>query len=252
MIEQHPQVPPTIKPLRTTQDWPTLQGLIRPLFRFVFPSACCVCEGPLRGDERKVCSSCWSSIRQVSGTDDIYRDTLSNVSRNVAKLVAPYYFDKDGTLQTIIHELKYNGMTSLGVELGRHVGEQLIDHVLGVEVDGLIAVPLHKTKLRERGFNQTECVCEGIREKTGLPIVSRLLERVRYTQSQTKMNTDERKQNVAEAFRLNPHAKTQIVQRTFVLVDDVITTGATINECAAVLKKAGAKQVIACSVALAS
>ena len=151
----------------------------------------------------------------------------------------------------MVHELKYSDMTSLGVELGRKVGERLHETLKSVKVDGLVPVPLHKIKQRERGYNQTEYICRGIESVTGVPVFPGLLQRTRYTESQTNLDIDQRRHNVAEAFCAKPTSRTDIPGKRWVIVDDVITTGATIAECARVLRTYGASGVIACSAALA-
>lgn len=171
-------------------------------------------------------------------------------SRHTSDLLSLYYFEKEGTLQSIIHQLKYDGMTTLGVELGRKLGEKLRERA-AVGIDGVIPVPLHSTKLRERGYNQSEYIARGIREVTGIPVYSSLLQRHKYTTSQTQLNATERKENVGDAFSVNKRYLVDIHGKTFLIVDDVITTGATIEACAEVLMKNGAAKAFAGSVALA-
>lgn len=191
-------------------------------------------------------------MRPVSAGDEVYRETLARLLErgHVAGLVSRFYFDKEGPLQSLIHQLKYNGMTSLGVALGERLAG-----VLMPELDDnsyiLLPVPLHRTKKRERGYNQSEYICKGIANVSGLVVAPSLLKRTRYTQSQTALDIEERRENVADAFALNPRCSVPVADQSFVLVDDVITTGATIDACARLLVKHGAKRVLACSVALA-
>lgn len=231
----------------------TLHSLVRPFYEFVFPPTCFACKGALHEGESKACSSCWKAIRMVAETDELHKETSGHLisSGAICRLFSTFYFDKEGPLQSLIHELKYNGMTNIGVELGRKVGMNVQEYMQAATLDGLIPVPLHKTKLRERGYNQSEYICKGISDVTGLPIMSHLLRRTRYTQSQTKLDIEERRRNVSDAFEFTPSADVELHGKTFVIVDDVITTGATIVECARVLKGLGANSVVACSVALA-
>ncbi len=188
-------------------------------------------------------------MRYVATSEDLYKETKGKLesSGTIEGLVSLCYFDPDGVVQKLVHELKYSGMTSVGVEFGRKVGE-----LLGpIHVDGLVPVPLHRTKLRERGYNQSEYVCKGISERTGVTVYPHLLRRVRYTPSQTALDIEERKLNVHEAFEVDPSMQSNLQGRTLIVADDVITTGATIVECAKVLRNYGAERVIACSVALA-
>lgn len=150
-----------------------------------------------------------------------------------------------------MHKLKYYGMTSLGLEMGRRLGESVVSQVDPRSVAGLIAVPLHRVKLRERGYNQSDFIARGVSDVTGLPVLARILERRRYTKSQTQLDAQERKENVLGAFSVSPSSISSIRERTFLIIDDVITTGATIEACAHVLVERGANGVIACAVALA-
>jgi ComF family protein len=170
---------------------------------------------------------------------------------SVDGLISTYSFHEEGRIQTLIHKLKYEGATSLGIELGRRVGPAVQSVLATSSVAGLVPVPLHPTKLRERGYNQSVYICKGISQVTGLRIYSLLLERVKPTQSQTQLNVEERRANVRDAFAASREYRELISGQTFILVDDVITTGATVAACAQVLKKNGASSVIACSVALA-
>jgi ComF family protein len=169
----------------------------------------------------------------------------------ISRLVSLYHFEKEGTLQSVIHQLKYDGMTRLGVELGRKLGEKLLADPVRTTIDGVIPVPLHSTKQRERGYNQSEYIARGIREVTNIPVYASVLKRHKYTASQTQLTAVERKENVGDAFAIYKRARGNVEGKTYLIVDDVITTGATIEACAEQLKNSGALEVIAGSVALA-
>jgi len=214
---------------------------------------CLACEGQLADDERRVCSMCWSSIRRVSTHDDLYRQQLARLTAQglVEGLISLYHFEKDGTLQTLIHSLKYHGITHLGVEFGRKLGDAFRDEIVEAEVNGIIPVPLHRAKLRERGYNQSDHIARGLFESTGIEVLLNLVIRRKYTRSQAQLNAQERRENVGDAFEIHPSRVSVIRDGTFLLVDDVITTGATVESCAKVFIDNGAKSIIACSVALA-
>jgi ComF family protein len=193
------------------------------------------------------------NIRDVTAEDPLYFEMQKRLteSSRISKLMSLYHFEKDGTLQSIIHQLKYEGMTKLGVELGRKLGQKLLTELINSPVDGIVPVPLHPTKLRERSYNQSEFIARGVREVTGLPVYTSLVKRHKYTSSQTQLDSAERKENVGDAFSLNKRYLLSVEGKTFLIVDDVITTGATSEACAEVLLKSGASKAIACSVALA-
>lgn len=229
-----------------------LLSLMEPFYRFIFPALCVVCEASLSRDERKVCSGCRAAIRPVRRDDPLFAETFHRLSENgaVDDLVSVFIFDDQGPLQSIIHQLKYSGMHSLGVELGMLLGERLGESLPGERIDALVPIPLHMSKLRERGYNQSEYICKGILRTYEQAPLTRILGRKRYTESQTHLNIDQRRMNVSGAFELSATSRA-LDGWTVVLVDDVITTGATTAECARVLKDHGVQKVIASSVALA-
>jgi ComF family protein len=140
-------------------------------------------------------------------------------------------------------------MTAIGVEFGRELAPTVQDLLGGLRVTGIVPVPLHRARLRERGYNQSEQIARGVAAVTGFPVCNRLLRRIHYTESQTTLRVEDRRRNVAGAFSLLQSAPVQ--GGTFLIVDDVITTGSTICECSRVLLDAGAERTFACSVALA-
>jgi ComF family protein len=230
-----------------------LEGFFRPLRDVLFPPLCVVCENLLTGEEEHVCASCFSAIRPVLETDPTYQDSRRKLTSTgiISDLVAAYYFEPGGPLQTIVHHVKYNGMTSLGTALGRRLGERVKLDRPGEKVSGIIPVPLHFSKRRERGYNQSEVICRGIASVLDVPVAASVVLRRVYTQSQTKLNSEERQRNVAGAFSIQRQSSFMLKDATLLLVDDVVTTGATMQSCAQVLIEGGAKRVIGCAVALA-
>jgi len=227
-------------------------SLLRPLYQFIYPPTCLACEAHLNDDERKICNKCWSSVRRLSRADSLYQEKLGELTSGgyISGLASVFHFEKDGTLQNVVHQLKYNGMTSIGVELGKLVGESLYPMLGDEAITGVVPVPLYPAKERERGYNQSEFIAKGVNNVTGLKVFPHLLKRTRHTKTQTKLNAQERKENVAEAFELNSHHSSLISHSSFLIVDDIITTGATIDECAKVLKEHGAEKIFAASIAV--
>ena len=154
-----------------------------------------------------------------------------------------------GIVRRLIHEFKYDQREYLRHVIGGWLGEVLNDGRLDpAQFDVIVPVPLHPTKLRERGFNQAQLLAQSLSARTDLPM-KLALERVRFTRTQTAFDRAERMQNLRDAFRLRAG---QDVQRLRVLlVDDVLTTGSTLSECARVLKKSGASSVYAATAARA-
>jgi len=229
------------------------KSILEPFIKFVYPPICLACGGNLQENERLVCESCWQSIETVHAEDESYQQFLAKLTSDgiISRLIAPFYFEKEGKLQSIIHGLKYQGYTSLGVKAGYKIGK-LIEATDNLpKADALLPVPLHPLKKRERGYNQSELICQGIEEVTGIPVRTDLLRRTKYTVSQTQLSFEERKENVGDAFEINEKRREGITGKSFILVDDVITTGSTINACARELSNAGAKEIHAGAIALA-
>ena len=167
----------------------------------------------------------------------------------LAILFSCFVFKKDCPFQHIAHALKYKEYKSIGIDLGNRIGRAM--NKWNVKADILIPVPLHRIKYRERGYNQSDFIASGISSVVGKPVVLNALRRTRYTQTQTKLNIEERQKNMEYAFELVPHSSKILSGKKCLLVDDIITTGATTNSCAKVILSAGAVKIIAASAALA-
>ena len=152
----------------------------------------------------------------------------------------------EGVIRQAIHDLKYQGRTELAVPLAELMVEAWESGLF--PVDCLVPVPLHPRRLRERGYNQANFLTEGFAEKIKLPVLLGVLARSRMTKSQTKLGVAERRKNVKGAFTAIPAV---LEGRSVLLVDDVCTSGFTLQACADALRTAGAVQVYAMTVARA-
>jgi ComF family protein len=154
------------------------------------------------------------------------------------------YFNKHSIIQNLLHQLKYKGKKEIGLYFGRRMGEAFNLTERYRSIDALIPLPLHFKRERKRGFNQAKVICEGIAEVTGLPILNNIVTRKKNTQTQTHKNRAERWENIEGRFELAN--KQQIIGKHVLLVDDVLTTGATLEACGAeLLKTEGLKLSIA-------
>lgn len=152
-------------------------------------------------------------------------------------------------LQNLIHSLKYCHRPGIGIYLGEEIGKIVVYEPWFSHIDIVIPVPLHKGRLRERGYNQSEFIAQGISRFTGLPILTDGILRTIHTRSQTTLTPEKRLVNMANVFFV-PH-KQELKGFTIVLVDDVFTTGATLDSCSRVLLESGAKDVFALTIARA-
>ena len=162
-----------------------------------------------------------------------------------------YRFEKGTPLQTLIHELKYGGKTSVGYWLGRSLGELRLPGI-GGRGGLLIPIPLHAVRRRERGYNQAELLCAGIAAASGGVVATSCVRRIRNTPTQTSLGIGDRSENVRSAFGLSRRGRKRLRGHEAVLVDDVITTGATLRACGALLREAGVVRLTACGVAMAA
>lgn len=156
-----------------------------------------------------------------------------------------WQFSED--MQTVIHELKYHGKKSLSKCFGCEMAILLLRTPAYAAADLLVPVPLHRTRFRERGFNQSLLLCQAISSHTGIPVESQVLKRTKYTSSQAKLSATERERNVATAFQVVDGGALNC--KSIIVVDDVLTTGATLRACAVALRRAGATRIFGLTVA---
>jgi ComF family protein len=145
-------------------------------------------------------------------------------------VMACFFFSKEGKVQHLIHELKYKGNKDAGVFLGQEIGKAIKEAPLYQGLDLLIPVPLHPKREKERGYNQSLMIAQGISEVTDIPVGEDLLVRSVNTATQTHKTKDERWENVKDIFEVR-HPE-RLESKYVLLVDDVLTTGATLEACA--------------------
>lgn len=211
----------------------------------IYPPVCEACSGKLFAGESLLCTKCWNDL-PLTGFHKDMENPLTRLFWGRADIMtgtALFYYHKGGMVQKVIHRLKYKGGTKLGYYLGCQLGNQLKDCKWYDHLDVIVAVPLHKERLRSRGFNQSEVIGMGLSSTMGIPLNNKWLQRISATQSQTKKRRFLRWQNVETVFQLTPGS--MIEGRHILLVDDVITTGATLEACATRLTEKGASVWIA-------
>lgn len=227
-----------------------MRNNISQFFDFFLPRYCTGCGKKLAYDEKLVCPGCLNTILTAdTETIEAEYNRKFKDDRIIEDFSSLYIFEKDKTFQDIIHSIKYSKKFLAGVLLGRLLADSLEDKINSWEIELIIPVPLHHLKKAERGYNQSEYIAKGISKRSGIRMQNNVIRRVRYTQSQTTMSLEEREENIAKAFKVK--LKKKIKGKNLLLVDDVITTGATVKECGKVLKENGAKLVYACSAAIA-
>lgn len=154
-------------------------------------------------------------------------------------------YSKESIVQDLLHELKYSSNKYVGIELGKLMGQEMKD--LNLSYDVLVPVPLHPRKKKERGYNQAEIICEGIQQICDTPIETDVLIRKQYTKTQTAKGRSDRWDNVEQVFGIKSPEK--VLAMNVLLVDDVITTGATLEACGSHLQKTSIQSLSVASIA---
>lgn len=210
--------------------------VIKDLLRLIFPDYCIHCGTPLVGSEKHLCTQClieipWSRHAQFSDNDAELRLAGHIPCQAAATLIT---FQKGNVAQSIVHHIKYYGYISLGIQYGKLLGQELKDSGRFNNIDYIVPVPLHWFKKIRRGYNQCDYICHGISETLNIPILKGNLKRTKYTRTQTHKNRIERQKNMQSVFAIR-HPE-QLQGKHILLVDDIITTGATFDGCYQALK----------------
>lgn len=204
--------------------------------KLFFPDVCRACGTTLMKNEKFICTHCFSELPFTN-----YHTYIENPVHQIfwgrikiEYATALFYFSKHSKVQNILHRLKYKNDKSIGYFLGELLGYKLLESKFFKNIDYIVPVPLHPKKLQRRGYNQAQVISEGISSILKLPVIN-IIDRVIETQTQTKKSRIERWQNVNEGFRLNINEKITFNNKHYLIVDDVVTTGATIEACASAL-----------------
>ncbi|CAN5243938.1 ComF family protein [soil metagenome] len=210
-----------------------LKQLTGDFFSLFFPNLCAACNGHLLRGEVAICTACLIDCPRTFDEHNPVDNPAERVFRGRIRIegaASLFVFTKGGKVQELIHNLKYNGRKDAGIAAGKIFGNDLKDLTPFNTADAVIPVPLHRDKFSKRGYNQAACFGEGIASALAIPIYEYGMLRLNATETQTKKNRDERWENVEDVFTINK--KFNLKGKHILLVDDVITTGATIEACA--------------------
>ena len=208
------------------------------LLHLFFPVLCPGCGDSLPSKHLSLCLSCTQLLPHTgfASLPDNPAERLFYGRCRVDRAHAEFYFSKGRTVQRLIHRLKYKGDERAGIFLGRIIGSTLKESERFSGLDYLLPMPLFASRQKERGYNQSAIICKGIQEVLNIPIAENNLVRIRATETQTKKDRSKRWLNVADSFSLKDPS--QLRGARLLLVDDVITTGATLEASCAALQKA--------------
>ena len=205
---------------------------IHSFFNLLFPHHCVVCGCSLSHTEKYLCTVCNMNMPRTH-----YHLEKDNVIEKqfwgqipIERATAFFHYRKGSDYCNIIHELKYKGRKEIGIAIGHLMAGEVHNSSFFGDIDVIIPVPLHQDRIRQRGYNQSEWIAKGIAEVTNLPINNRAVVRTTSTGTQTSQSVFERWENVKHSFVL--HKPEELQGKHILIVDDVLTTGATIMACA--------------------
>ena len=223
-----------------------VKQLLRDAVHFIFPPVCVISDKrlPQNNSNKYILDDILTSLDRITPSD--FTDLNSKV--NADEVFAIYTLYPDSPMEKIVHHIKYSGMRYLGKFMGSLVGQQI---KTDMAYDYIVPVPLHKVRIRERHFNQSDYIADGIGERIGVPVLRDALTRIRYTKTQTHLTRAERIENVKGAFKISEDYKEKLNGKNIIVLDDIITTGSTINEVVKILKENGAGHVLGVCLAMA-
>jgi len=212
-----------------------MKNLILPhweaLVSLFFPRLCPGCMDPLWGAEKGICFACQMSLPQTDHHLDYENVLWEKLNRHmpVSRAVALFDFQKYGKVESLLHQLKYNGQEQIGSFMGDWLGPELKESGVFEKAQAVLPLPLHPRRLKRRGYNQVRLFSESLARHLGLPLVDDLVYRKKETGQLAKLGEADRWKEVASAFEVHKNHNYQSLH--WLLVDDVITTGATLVSC---------------------
>lgn len=214
---------------------PNLKTILSDTLHLFYPHVCTGCGSDLLEQDALLCLKCIINLPQTNfacyAGNPIEKIFVGRIALVAAH--SEFYFSKESIVQQLIHQLKYKGNKEIGIYLGEMMGKTLLASNRFNEVDFLIPLPLYPDKERKRGYNQAAIICEGISASMNVPVLKNIVLRKRYTDTQTKKHRTERWENVAGSFIVKDVHHLQ--GKNILMVDDVVTTGATLEACGSML-----------------
>jgi ComF family protein len=206
-------------------------NFIKDIIAIFYPEVCLCCYEPLTKNEKLICVFCRHELPFTNFSNEpnnlVEKTFYGRIP--IEKATSLFYFFKKGTIQQLIHNLKYKNQQQVGELLGIWLGEEMLKSERFKTIDCIIPVPLHKNKLKKRGYNQVTTFGKSLSKKLNIPYYETILTRISSTKTQTKRKRFDRWKNVQELFFVeNPLI---LQNKHILLIDDIITTGATLEAC---------------------
>lgn len=205
---------------------------------FFFPRWCPACSAKLLHTEKTLCFSCMAGLpkARLGNTPGNEMEQMFWGIIPIERASTLYLYTKGGSVAQILYAMKYHGRKDVCRQMGILLADELLPSGFFDGIDGLVPVPLHPKRLRKRGYNQSEQLAQGISARTSIPVYSRAVCRVHNNQTQTHKSGYERWVNTETLFQPTPEAA-RLAGKHLLLIDDVLTTGATLSACADALLK---------------
>jgi ComF family protein len=223
-----------------------MKKVLHDFIDLVFPNCCPGCDQPLVSGEQHLCTSCEVDLPLYPANEDILQNFAGRLNLDEARAFLKFYHG--GIAQNLLHHIKYKGDQELGEYLGRMFIQHLRKESAFNNVEVVVPVPLHKSKLRARGYNQSEVLAKGIADVLGITVDTSSVVRIKKSETQTRKDRAARWQNVSGIFTLT---NGNLQGKRVLLVDDVITTGATLEACGETILAAGASSLSVAALAAA-
>jgi competence protein ComFC len=218
--------------------------MLEALLGFVFPPRCIFCNEFLEpGTKSYICSECFIRIPLVTKQNFLYMTANRQIYYDDVVCACEY----SGIVRQALVKYKFFNKPSFYRAFAKLINDRLKNVTICRKFDIILSIPLHKNRENERGFNQARLISKALSKETGVPDRSWLLSRIRDTGNQSLLGRKQRLVNVRDAFKVNNVGK--VKNKSILLIDDILTTGTTVNECSRVLKEAGASNIVVAVVA---
>lgn len=212
-----------------------LKNIVNSTMHLFYPHVCTGCGSDLLQEDNLLCLKCMHNLPHTDfaalANNQIEKDFWGRIPLTAA--YSQFYFAKEFLMQHLIHQLKYKGDTKIGFYLGEIMGKTLLESNRFSTIEALIPLPLYADKEHKRGYNQATVICNGMSSVMNIPVLNGAVIRRQATETQTRKHRTERWENVKDSFKVAKAS--ELTGKHLLLVDDVITTGATLEACGSVI-----------------